>query len=105
MAEEVLAPMQANRNGGRSQARKNNAQDIRDQAVVLTFVLTLHPEHLTIPDLARSLNGESGGFKRSDAVERAVRDLVGVELAEIGSGLVQPTAAALRFIEIIESGV
>lgn len=97
--------MQANRNGGRSQRPQDHAQDIRDQAVVLTFVLTLHPQHLTIPDLARSLNAEPGDFKRPDAVERAVRDLTGVGLVEIGSGLVQPTAAALRFIEIIESGV
>jgi hypothetical protein len=91
-------------NGARSK-RFNHADDIRDQAVVLTFVLTLNPDHLTIPDLARSLNAEPGDFKRSDAVERAVRDLTGVGLVEIGSGHVQPSAAALRFIEIIESGV
>ena len=97
--------MQANRNGGRSQRPQDHAQDIRDQAVVLTFVLTLNPTHLTIPDLARSLNAEPSGFKRSDAVERAVRDLVGVGLVVIDAGLVQPTAAALRFIQIIESGV
>lgn len=92
-------------NGGRPQRPQNHAQDIRDQAVVLTFVLALNPKHLTIPDLARSLNGESNGFKRPDAVERAVRDLVGVGLIQIDGGQAQPTAAALRFIEIIESGV
>ncbi len=97
--------MQAKRNGAHPHARSNHAQDIRDQAVVLTFVLTLNPKHLTIPDLARSLNAESRDFKRPDAVERAVRDLTGVGLVEIGSGRVQPTAAALRFIEIIERGV
>ena len=97
--------MQANRNGGRSPRPQDHAQDIRDQAIVLTFVLTLHPQHLTIPDLARSLNGEAKGFKRPDAVERAVRDLVGVGLVLIDGGLTQPTAAALRFIEIIESRV
>lgn len=97
--------MQANRNGGRSQHPQDHAQDVRDQAVVLTFVLALHPRHLTIPDLARSLNGESDGFKRPDAVERAVLDLVGIGLIVIDGGLAQPTAAALRFIEIIESGV
>jgi hypothetical protein len=96
--------MQHKANGARP-ARPTHGQDIRDQAVVLTFVLALNPQHLTIPDLARSLNGESNGFKRPDAVERAVRELTGVGLVEIGSGQVQPTAAALRFIEIIESGV
>lgn len=96
--------MQAKANG-RSYHRPTHAQDIRDQAVVLTFVLTLHPDHLTIPDLARSLNAKSGDFKRPDAVERAVRELTGVGLFEIGSGRVQPTPAALRFIEVIEGGV
>jgi hypothetical protein len=97
--------MHGKSNGGHAQRPQNHAQDIRDQAVVLTFVLALNPERLTIPDLARSLNGESSGFTRPDAVERAVRDLVGVGLVLIDGGLVQPTAAALRFIEIIESGV
>lgn len=91
-------------NGAHSR-RSTHAQDTRDQAVVLTFVLTLNPKHLTIPDLARSLNTEPGDFKRPDAVERAVRDLVGVGLIQIDGGQVQPTAAALRFIEIIEGGV
>lgn len=98
--------MQANPNGGeRSTARRNHAQDVRDQAVTLTFILTLNPRHLTILDLARSLDGESGGFKRPDAVERAVRDLVGVGLVAIEGGRVHPTTAALRFLALIESGV
>lgn len=92
-------------NGGRPQRPQNHAQDIRDQAVALTFVLRLNPKHLTIPQLARALNGDRRRFKRPDAVERAVRDLVGVGLIQIDGGLTQPTAAALRFIEIIESGV
>ncbi|MEX0972010.1 MAG: hypothetical protein WDZ46_01975 [Solirubrobacterales bacterium] len=85
--------------------RSNHAQDIRDQAVVLTFVLTLNPRHLTIPQLARSLNEDRRRFQRSDAVERAVRDLVGVGLLQIDAGLVKPTAAAVRFLVLIESGV
>lgn len=96
--------MHAKANGARSK-RSSHAQDIRDQAVVLTFVLALNPRHLTIPDLARSLNAEPRDFKRPDAVERAVRELTGVGLVEIGSGRVQPTAAAVRFIQIIERGV
>lgn len=92
-------------NGGHSERPQDHAQDIRDQAVVLTFVLALNPDHLTIPDLARSLNAQPKDFKRPDAVERAVRDLTGVGLVQIEAGLVQPTVAALRFIEIIESGV
>lgn len=96
--------MHGKANGGRSK-RSNHAQDVRDQAVVLTFVLALNGDNLTIPDLAQTLNEKPGDFKRPDAVERAVRDLTGVGLVEIDSGRVQPTAAALRFIEIIERGV
>ncbi|HEU4905680.1 MAG TPA: hypothetical protein VFT19_06140 [Solirubrobacterales bacterium] len=97
--------MQANRNGGRAQRPHDHAQDIRDQAVVLTFVLTLHPRHLTIPQLARSLNEDRRCFQRPDAVERAVRELVGVGLIQIDGGVVKPTAAAVRFLGLIESGV
>lgn len=96
--------MQHKANGAR-QKRSNRAQDIRDQAVVLTFVLALNSEHLTIIDLARSLNADPQDFTRADAVERAVRDLVGVGLLEIDGGLVKPTTAARRFIQLIEDGV
>jgi len=95
--------MQGKANGARSE-RPNHAQDVRDQAVVLTYVLAINPDHLTICDLSKSLNAESA-FKRPDAVERAVRDLTGVGLVGIDSGRVRPTAAALRFAEILESGV
>jgi hypothetical protein len=96
--------MQHKANGARRK-RSQRAQDIRDQAVVLTFVLALNSEHLTIIDLARSLNADPQDFTRPDAVERAVRDLVGVGLLEIDGGLVKPTAAARRFIQLIEDGV
>ena len=97
--------MHGKRNGGHAQRPQDHAQDVRDQAVVLTFVLALNPKHLTICDLSRSLNEEPGKFMRPDAVERAVRDLTGVGLVEVEACRVKPTPAALRFIEIIESGV
>lgn len=100
-----MSPSNGNANGATAHSRPQHKDDVRDQAVVLTFVLALNPDHLTIPDLAKTLNEQPRDFKRSDAVERAVRDLTGVGLVEIDSGRVQPTAAALRFIEIIESGV
>lgn len=96
--------MQHKANGARRK-RSQRAQDVRDQAVVLTFVLALNSEHLTIIDLARSLNADPQDFTRPDAVERAVRDLVGVGLLEIDGGLVKATAAARRFIQLIEDGV
>lgn len=83
----------------------DHAQDVREQAIVLTHVLALDPDHQTILALARALDVEPGDFKRPDAVERAVRDLTGAGLLEVASGEVHPTPAALRFLEIVESGV
>lgn len=100
-----MSPLSNRANGATAHSRPQHKDDVRDQAVVLTFVLALNGNYLTIPDLARTLNEQPRDFKRPDAVERAVRDLTGVGLVKIGSGRVQPTAAALRFIEIIESGV
>lgn len=60
------------------------------QRAILSLVLAAYPESLTIPQLARELG-------RGDAVERAVRDLVGVGLLECGGISIRPSAAALRF--------
>ncbi len=66
-------------------------------------VLALHPTHLIIPDLVRELTNGSEDFAESDDFERAVRDLTGVGLLHCPSGLITPTRAALRFIEILGS--
>jgi len=92
-------------NGKTAQTDREHTQDVREQAIVLTHVLALSPDDQTILVLARTLDAEPGGFKRPDAVERAVRDLTGVGLLEISSGKVHPTPAARRFLEIVESGV
>jgi hypothetical protein len=60
------------------------------QRAVLSLVLDAHPKHLTIPDLAREID-------KGDAVEVAVRDLVGVGLLECSGISIKPSAAALRF--------
>jgi hypothetical protein len=60
------------------------------QRAVLSLVLDAHPNPVTIPDLAREIDA-------GDAVEPAVRDLVGVGLLECSGITVRPTAAALRF--------
>lgn len=60
------------------------------QRAVLSLVLNAHPVALTIPDLAREIDA-------GDAVEVAVRDLVGVGLLECSGITVQPSAAALHF--------
>lgn len=65
--------------------------ELRDQSVVLSRVLDLHPKHLPIPDLVRDLKGPD------DAYERAIRDLTGVGLLRCPGCVVEPTEAALRF--------
>jgi hypothetical protein len=77
------------------------AQDIRDQGVVLIHVLHRHPTLLTIPDLVREITAGSEDFGEGDAVERAVRDLTGVGLLMCPSGLAVPTPAAQRFLAIL----
>jgi len=81
------------------------AQDIRDQGVVLIHVLTRHPTLLTIPDLVREITaGSENEATEGDAMERAVRDLTGVGLLMCPSGLAVPTPAAQRFLKILYEG-
>lgn len=73
------------------------AQEAEDQRVVLAFVLNEHPGRLTIPGVAQSLNAHPGNFQSDDAVERAIRDLVGGGLLCCRGPFVLPTRAALYF--------
>ena len=78
------------------------AQDIRDQGVVLIHVLTRQPTLLTIPDLVREITaGSEDKASEGDAMERAVRDLTGVGLLMCPNGLAVPTPAARRFLAIL----
>jgi hypothetical protein len=67
-------------------------------------VLALHPTNLIIPDLVREITNGSEEFAEGDAAERAIRDLTGVGLLHCPGGLVVPTRAALRFIQILNGG-
>ena len=60
------------------------------QRAILVLVLGAHPMWRTIPELAREI--DSG-----DAVERAVRDLVGIGLLECRGVSVRPTPALIHF--------
>lgn len=95
--------MQAKANGA-SPRHSNHAQDIKDQGIVLMHVLALHPTHLIVPDLVRELTKDSEVFAEGDNVERAIRELTSLGLLRCPGGLVTPTHAALRFIEILEGG-
>jgi hypothetical protein len=65
-------------------------EDESIQRAVLSLALEAHPKSVAIPDLAREIS-------QGDAVERAVRDLVGVGLLECGGVSIRPSAAALHF--------
>ncbi len=65
-------------------------QDQPTQRAVLSLALDAHPKSLTIPDLAREIDA-------GDAVESAVRDLVGIGLLECSGITVRPTVAAVHF--------
>ena len=97
--------MQDNPKGaGDEHVPPTEAQDIRDQGVVLIHVLHRHPTLLTIPDLVREIASGSEDFAESDALERAVRDLTGVGLLHCPNGLAMPSPAALRFLKILVEG-
>lgn len=97
--------MQDNPKGaGDEHVPPTEAQDIRDQGVVLIHVLHRHPTLLTIPDLVREITSGSEDFAESDALERAVRDLTGVGLLHCPNGLAMPSPAALRFLKILVEG-
>jgi hypothetical protein len=97
--------MHSKPSGTTAQTDDDHALDIREQAVVLTYILALAPDYRTILALARSLDAEPRDFSRPGAVERAIRDLTCIGLLEVAAGQVHPTPAARRFLEIVESGV
>jgi hypothetical protein len=72
------------------------AEDTKVERIVLAFLLEEHPSQLTIPELSLALNADPG-FDSDDAVERAVRELVGAGLLRCGEGFVLPTRPALYF--------
>lgn len=79
--------------------RTTSAEDRAREAAVLHRVIALHPTPLTLADLVRELDA-AGDFAEQDAVERAVRDLVGCGLLRRSEALVLPSHAALRFAEL-----
>jgi hypothetical protein len=74
-------------------SQRPEREDESVQRVVLSLVLEAHPNFLTIPNLARKIG-------QGDAVERAVRDLVGVGLLECAGISIRPSAAALCFARL-----
>jgi hypothetical protein len=80
------------------------SEDIRDQGVTLMHVLHRYPTLLTIPVLVREITSGPEDFGEGDNVERAVCDLTAVGLLHCTGGLVAPSPAALRFLQILQEG-
>lgn len=78
------------------------AQDAATESAVLQQVLILHPAQVTVAELVREIAGDAAEFGERDAVERAVRDLVGAGLLHRHDAFVAPTRAALRFNELLD---
>jgi hypothetical protein len=78
----------------------STSEDRKIQAAVLGLVLAEHPAQLTLPDISREIGGEDAGFADTDAIERAVRDLIGVGLLHHSDTLIAASRAALRFDEL-----
>ena len=89
------------RGAGDEDASPTADRDARDQRIVLTHVLALHPTYLIVPHLVREIAAGCEEFTESDSLERAVRDLTVVGLLQCPGGLVMPTHAALRFDELL----
>ncbi len=77
-------------------------EDDATESAVLQQVLELHPVLLTAAELMREVGGESPDFARIDAIERAIRDLIGVGLLHHHGELLMPTRAALRFSQLLD---
>lgn len=72
-------------------------EDARTERIVLVRVLTLHPTHLTMPELAAEVLEDPDDFAEGDALARAVRDLGAAGLVRMNGSVVMPTRAALHF--------
>jgi hypothetical protein len=77
-------------------------EDSKAERVVLAFLIDEHPNRLTVAEVSWALNDGPVEFEAEDAVERAVRELVGARLLRCSDGFVQPTRAALYFARLEE---
>jgi len=73
------------------------SEDRKVEWAVLDYLLDEHPDRFTIPEVSRAMNASETDFDGEDAVERAIRDLVGAGLLHCCGGFVVPTRAALYY--------
>jgi len=72
-------------------------EDRKAEWAVLAYLLDAHPKQFTIPTVSRTMNEGKAAFDSEDAVERAIRQLVGVGLLHCCGGFILPTPAARYF--------
>jgi hypothetical protein len=70
------------------------------QSAVLTILLAAHPGQRSEDELTRELTAEPREVSKRDAVENAIRELVGAGLAHRNGDYVFATHAAVRFDEL-----
>ncbi len=70
------------------------------QQAALAILLDAYPAQLSVDELARELTDRPDEFGPRDAIENAVRDLVGAGLVHHHGPFVFPTRAAVRFDEL-----
>ncbi len=73
------------------------AEDRKVERAALDWLLDAYPDRLTILELSLAMNAGEVDLGREDAVERAVRELVGAGLLHCCCGQVLPTRAALYY--------
>jgi hypothetical protein len=77
-------------------------EDDQVQQAVLAVLLDLHPAQLSVDELAREMTDRPDEFGPRDAIDNAVRDLVGTGLLHRHGPFVFATRAAVRFDELHE---
>jgi len=78
------------------------AEDAATESAVLQQVLDLYPIQVTMAELLREVGGQFADFGERDAIERAVRDLVGSGLLHRNEEFILPSRAALRFNRLLD---
>ncbi|HEY5053321.1 MAG TPA: hypothetical protein VII45_07925 [Solirubrobacterales bacterium] len=81
--------------------RTTAGEDAEVESAILIHLLAIHPIQITIEELAREIDDRPEDFARRDALERAVRDLVGVGLLHRRDSFVMPSHASIRFDELL----
>jgi len=89
-----------NPTGSAERVTSPSSEDRKVEWAVLSFLLDQHENPLSIMEVSRALNEGPVTFSQEDAVERAVRELVGTDLLRCEGSRVLPTRAALRFWQL-----